>query len=122
MRLNLLETPANQVKDRGHESRCPFRHEPNQSLKHIMAKCQHHVAMMIMEGHNQIGSAVFRAIKEGTAHVEVWEDKRVNHYLRMFAHRTGVTRPDLMYEPEFVKRGKKMKVASCAKSRARAPG
>jgi hypothetical protein len=107
MRLGMLKTPANQFRDHGRESRCPFGGEPNPNLKHIMTKCQHHGATLIMERHNRIGSAVLKGIKEGRPNVEVWEDMRVNEYLRIFAHPTGVKRPDLMSDSVYVKRGRK---------------
>jgi hypothetical protein len=98
MRLNLLKTPATQYRDHGYESRCPFCPEPSPDMK------------LIMKRHNRIGSAVLKGIKEGRAHVEVWEARRVNQYLAAFADKTGVKSPDLMYDSAYVKRGKKTKV------------
>jgi hypothetical protein len=42
--------------------------------------------------------------------VDVCEDKRVNQYLSTFTHRSGVKRPDLMYDSAHVKKGQKTKV------------
>jgi hypothetical protein len=63
-----------------------------------------------MERHNRTGGAVLKAIKEGRTHVEVWEDKRANQHHRLFAHPTGVKRPDLMCGSAFVKKRKKTRV------------
>jgi hypothetical protein len=108
--LQELKTLATQFRDRGFEGYCPFCPELNPDMKHIMCRCNHHGATLIMERHNRIGSAVLKAIKEGRSHVEVWEDKRVNQYPSTFAHRSGVKRPDLMYDSAYVKKGKKKKV------------